>query len=236
MARELLVETETCICATSTHSAVRAIPTPYAWRRTRRPRPDRHPRNSSRPVARRARRRHLERRPGDRGVEPHVGVSSVSVITTRWFGFSATREMTCAPTLERSISVPDLPSTPATFSAILKRGARRVPRWSSACATEARRAAPRGVVTVVRHDPDLGLAESRVGLDAVDQRRAARRDGEQALERDHLGTALHDGLQREQRVGIGECQHVAVDRAGATPRRMKSRWPLARKVAGPARN
>ena len=37
----------------------------------------------------------------------------------------------------------------------------------------------------MRDDADFGFAERRVGLDAVDERGAARRRGEQPLERDH---------------------------------------------------
>ena len=59
--------------------------------------------------------------------------SSGSATAIFWFGFNLAGETTWAPTVERSITVAVLPSSCAvTFAAILNRGARRVPRWSSA--------------------------------------------------------------------------------------------------------
>ena len=78
------------------------------------------------------------------------------------------------------------------------------------------------VVAVVRDDADLGVVERRVGLDAVDERRAARRRREQALERDDARPPFGDDLERAQRVGVGERQQLAVEsdarslRAGRT--------------------
>ena len=62
----------------------------------------------------------------------------------------------------------------------------------------------------MRDDADLGLEQRRVGLDAVDERGAARRGGEQALEHDETGPLLDDGLQRLDRFGIRERQDLAV--------------------------
>ena len=46
------------------------------------------------------------------------------------------------------------------------------------------------MIAVVRDDADLGCRQRRVGLDAVDERRAARRRREQPLERDDLRPPL----------------------------------------------
>ena len=59
--------------------------------------------------------------------------SSLKTMRTRWFGLRIVDDTTCAPTVERSTSWPRCrrPCT-ATMPGIRWRGARRVPRWSSA--------------------------------------------------------------------------------------------------------
>ena len=64
-------------------------------------------------------------------------------------------------------------------------------------------------VTLVRDDADLAFAKLGVGLDALDERGAARRGCELLFERDDLGTIASDRVERFQRVGIGEGQRIA---------------------------
>ena len=110
--------------------------------------------------------------------------------------------------------------------AILNRGARRVPRWSSfagaavgAGAVTTAVAAPwpfaarrhsRARLAVVRQDPDFGLRQRGVGLDAIDQRGAARRRRERPLDCDERRMPPHDDVEGVQRVGVGERQQLAL--------------------------
>jgi hypothetical protein len=65
----------------------------------------------------------------------------------------------------------------------------------------------------MRHDTDFGVRQLRIALDAVDQRGAARRRGEQPLENHQIGLLLHDRLQRLDRfrIRIGEDLPVDLD-------------------------
>ena len=64
-------------------------------------------------------------------------------------------------------------------------------------------------VGVGRDHPNLRLLQRRVGFDAVDERRAARRGGKDAFERDDRGLPLGDHLQRAQRFGVGKREKLA---------------------------
>ena len=66
------------------------------------------------------------------------------------------------------------------------------------------------VVAGVRHHADFGLRQLRVGLDPVDERGAARRRREQPLEHDQARALLEDGLERLDRLGIGEREQLAL--------------------------
>ena len=56
----------------------------------------------------------------------------------------------------------------------------------------------------MRHDPDFAAAQAGVGLDAVDQRRASRRRGEESFDDDELRTLIENGLQRLDRLRVRE--------------------------------
>jgi hypothetical protein len=55
----------------------------------------------------------------------------------------------------------------------------------------------------VRHHAHLGVRQARVGLDPVDQRRAARRRREQPFKDDQGGALFKDGLQGLDRFRVG---------------------------------
>ena len=130
---------------------------------------------------------------------------------TFWFGRRIVGEITWAPTVDRSTTLAGLPSSwISTPGRTRYRGARRVPcqssglgrlavatpdaaggaaalvlaaAWAGASTFGRLRHLPR-VVAGVRHHADFGVPELRVGLDAVDERGAARRRGKQPLEHD----------------------------------------------------
>ena len=54
----------------------------------------------------------------------------------------------------------------------------------------------------MRDDTNLTSGERRIGLDAVDQRGAARGGREQPLERDDGGTLARDDIKRPQRIRV----------------------------------
>jgi hypothetical protein len=62
---------------------------------------------------------------------------------------------------------------------------------------------------LVRDHADLALAQLGVGLDALDQRSAARGRGELLFERDDTRTVAGDRLERFQRLGVCEGQRIA---------------------------
>ena len=64
--------------------------------------------------------------------------------------------------------------------------------------------AVRDMSFTVGDDANLAAGQRRVGLDAVDERRAARGRGEQALQRDNGGTLPRDHVERAQRLGVRE--------------------------------
>ena len=66
------------------------------------------------------------------------------------------------------------------------------------------------VVAGMRHHPHFGVPELRIGLDPVDERRAARRRREQPLEHDQSGRCFQDRLQRLDRLGVGKRQEFAL--------------------------
>ena len=83
------------------------------------------------------------------------------------------------------------------------------------------RAAWRDAVGAVeRDDANFGVRQRRIGLDAIDQRGPTRGRGEQPLERNHVGLSRRDGLERLQRLGVAEDQHLAVA-AGALAQRVE---------------
>ena len=83
------------------------------------------------------------------------------------------------------------------------------------------------VVARVGHHPHFRLGQLRIGLDAVDQRRAARRCREQPLEDDEPRALLEDGLQRLNGFGIGERDELAFvrSRSRSDGVRLKRRSP-----------
>ena len=64
------------------------------------------------------------------------------------------------------------------------------------------------VLSFVRDHADLAFAKLGIGLDAFDERGAAGGRRKLLLEGDDLGAIAGDGLQRFQRVGIGERQRM----------------------------
>ena len=65
----------------------------------------------------------------------------------------------------------------------------------------------------MRHDAKLRTVQRGIGLDAIDERRAAGRRRELPFEGDGRGTAAHDRLKRAKRVCIREGHDLGVHRA-----------------------
>jgi hypothetical protein len=63
----------------------------------------------------------------------------------------------------------------------------------------------------VRHHTDFDVGELRIALDAVDERGATRRRGEQPLEHDEARTLFHDRLQRLNRLAVREREDASVN-------------------------
>ena len=85
-----------------------------------------------------------------------------------------------------------------------------------------RRGRPRDdarVVARVGQDANLRSFEPGIALDSIDERRATRRRGKETFEDDERRTELGDGLQRLQRLRIGE--HVRVAHTGAGSQRVQ---------------
>ena len=68
-------------------------------------------------------------------------------------------------------------------------------------------------------DADLAVVEGVVRLDAGDERGAARARGEEPLERDDCRALGRDGLQREERLRVGEGQDSVFGAADPLPQR-----------------
>ena len=152
------------------------------------------------------------------------------LIRTFWFGRRIVDDSTCTPTTDRSTTLAGI-SVHLDFDArphpVTRGAARAVPverpggRLRGCHRDVARRAAAGGarvdrridlarfrhltrVVARVRHHPYFGVRELRVRLDAIDERRAARRGREQPFEHDERRTLLQDRLERLNRLRIRE--------------------------------
>jgi hypothetical protein len=68
------------------------------------------------------------------------------------------------------------------------------------------------VVSRVREHANLGVDASGIRFDAIDQRRAAPRPGENPLDHDQRRMVLRDRLERVERLGIGKAQGFATHR------------------------
>src|SRR5439155_7681834 len=75
------------------------------------------------------------------------------------------------------------------------------------------------VVAVVRQHANLGSGERGIGLDAVDQRGAARRRGKEALERNQARPTRRDRFERLECLRIREDEHVGIGRVRPLPER-----------------
>ena len=83
------------------------------------------------------------------------------------------------------------------------RGGRRRGRFDRCLFHDAR------VIAGVRHHADFGVRELLIGLDAIDQRGAARRRGKEALEHDETGLVRENRLERLNRLRIGKREQIA---------------------------
>ena len=66
------------------------------------------------------------------------------------------------------------------------------------------------VVAGMRHHPHFRAADLRVSPDAIDQRGATRRRREQPFEHDQPRLLFQNRLQRLDRLGVGECEQLAL--------------------------
>jgi hypothetical protein len=126
-------------------------------------------------------------------------------MATSWIGRTATENI--SRMVRRSLRIDDHRCAPVDHdidtTLPLEPRARRAPRWSrdgsaiagAVCRDDAR------VIAVVGQDADLGVSQRRIRLDAIDERGAARRHGEQALQRDLLRLAFRDRPARRARRG-----------------------------------
>ena len=176
--------------------------------------------------------------PRDRAPESHHEVVGRDADLTRWLGRRIVAEMTCAPITERSTRFagfhraesrplpnpePGRPARPVPIeltrrvlgdlrSAFVARDSVE-PAYTGGATTAGSATAPREttrVVAGVRHHADFGLRYLGVGLDPVDQRRAARRGREQTLEDDQPRVLLEDRLERLNRLRIGKRQKLSL--------------------------